>query len=243
MHMEVLMKRVLVASVGVLAGTYALGANAQEAKQPGYFEKELAAPVSAFEIGVSGKYNQGFGNLTSGAPAGTSRRLQDTAGPGVGGELDLGWRIAPALSLGLYGAGTEFDRQSQLASGTNVRSLTAGAQAQWFLRPYHAVDPWVSLASGYRGFWLVPDVGGVTSRHGWQIARLQVGVDMRTSRAVSIGPFVGGSVDTFFTEKVPGGSYRNLSGPPVAGFFEAGLIGRFDLGGRYVQRASVIAAR
>jgi hypothetical protein len=208
--------------------------------KPNYFQKQMAAPMGAFEIGVSGLYNQGFGNLTRG---GFNNRVQDTAGAGVGAELDLNWRAAPAFSVGLYGTGTEFDRDTRLLTGTNVRSVTGGVQGTWYMRPYNMVDPWVSLGSGYRGYWVVPEVGGITSRHGWQIARVQVGVDLRATRQVSVGPFIGGSVDTFFTEKLPGGSYHNLNGPPVAGFIEAGLVGRFDLGGRYVAPASTIASR
>jgi outer membrane protein W len=151
--------------------------------------------------------------------------------------------VVPQLTLGVFGAATEFEQTNQQLSTTNVRSLTAGAQAQWFFRPYHVVNPWVSLGSAYRGFWTVPEVGGITSRQGWQIARLQIGADMRATREVSVGPYIGGSVDTFFTEKVPGGNWRNLSGPPVSIFIQAGLVGRFDLGGTYTQRASIIASR
>ena len=75
------------------------------------------------------------------------------------------------------------------------------------------------------------------------MARLQIGVDMRATREISIGPYIGGSVDTFFTEKVPGGDWRNLDGPPVAFFFQAGIMGRFNLGGTYAQRTSTLASR
>jgi hypothetical protein len=235
------MNRVLVASIGVLAGTFGLRANAQEEKQPFYIDKgELAAPISAFEIGVAGNYSQGFGNLTRGTGA---TRVQDLTNAGGGAELDLNWRFVPAFSLGIYGAGSQFSRDSQVASGTEIRTLAAGVQGQWFMRPFRQVNPWLGLGTGYRGYWVSPDIGGTTSFHGWQIARLQVGVDLRASREVSVGPFIGGSVDTFLTEHLPGRGYHNLSGPPVAGFVEAGISGRFDLGGRYVQRTRAIAAR
>jgi hypothetical protein len=237
-HMEVPMKRVLVASIGALAATYGLTAHAQEDRQQGYFVKELAAPWSAFEIGVSGSYNQGFGDLTSGG-----NRVQDTSQAGGGFELDLGWRVLPQLSLGVYGAGSQFSRASAALSGTDIQSVAAGVQAQWFLRPYTGLNPWLGLGTGYRGYFIEPSGGGATALHGWEIARVQAGLDFRASREVSIGPFIGGSVDTFLAEKQPGTGYQNLSGPAVAGFVEAGLVGRFDIGGRYIQRSRVIAGR
>jgi hypothetical protein len=241
------MKRVLVTSLVVLAATstYGLKASAQEVGQPGYFERRMAAPVSAFEIGVSPLYNQGWGNLTDveSSAAAAGRKLQDTAHAGAGIELDLGYRVMPMFTVGAFGTITEFNRDDRLATDTNVRSVTAGVQGQWFARPYHVINPWVGLGSAYRGFWTVPEVGGITQRHGWQIARLEIGVDLRASREISIGPYVGGSVDVFFKEKIPGQDSRNLNGPPVSGFFMAGVNGRFDIGGQYVNSATGIARR
>jgi len=241
--MEVLMKRVLVTSFAVLAGTYGIGARAQEAGQPSYFQRQIAAPSQAFEIGVSPLYNQGWGNLTDtqSVLSTVGRHVEDYGGAGIGAELDLGYRINPQVAAGVFVQGSEYDRDSRLRSGTNVRSLTAGIQGQWFFRPYSALSPWVGLGSAYRGHWIVPDVGGNTEHHGWEIARLQVGADIRASREVAIGPYVMGAVDTFFTEKLPGQSSRNLNGPPVAGYFGAGVLGRFDVGGKYVAPGTSVA--
>jgi hypothetical protein len=244
--MEVLMKRVLVASFAVLAGTYGLKANAQDVAQPGYFERQMAAPTRAFEIGVQGLYNQGWGNLTDTAgaiAAGTGRQVQNVAGAGVGGELDLSYRMSPQMAVGVFGNFSEYNQDAVLATGTNVRSLATGIQAKWFARPYHVVNPWVGLGSAFRGHWIVPEVGGVTSRWGWEIARLQVGADLRASREISIGPFAAGGLDIFLGESIPGLGARNLSGPPAAFFFSAGLVGRFDVGGSYVTRESAVARR
>jgi hypothetical protein len=230
------MKPVFVASFLVLAGTYGVNANAQEVKQPSYFEQQMAAPNQAFEIGVSGLYNQGWGNLTDTTSplAGVSRRVQDLSGPGGGAEIDLGYRFIPELAAGVFVQGSQYSPDARLATGTNVRSLTAGIQGHWFFMPYRTINPWVGLGTAYRGHWMVPDSGGVTQHHGWQIARLQLGIDMRASREVSVGPYIAGSVDTFFSEKLPGQDSRTLDQPAVAGFFGAGLQGRFDVGGSYI---------
>ena len=233
-RMEVLMKRVLVASLVALAGTYGLTASAQEQGMPQYLEKKMAAPASAFEIGAAGLYNQGWGHLTD-SSGNAPVNLQDNAGSGIAGELDLGYRLNPNLTLGLYGMITEFNGARNVENQqVNQRSVAAGVQGQFFLRPYHVVNPWVGLGTAWRGYWSVPDVGGITSRQGWQIARLEIGVDMRASRAISIGPYVGGSLDVWFTEKQPGQDSRNLDGPPLSAFFIAGIMGRFDIGGVYI---------
>jgi len=205
----------------------------------------MAAPTSAFEIGVSGLYNQGFGNLSDlrGPTATSGRRLQDNANAGVGAELDLGIRVLPEMSVGAYGTYTEYQRDVQLLTGTNVRSMTGGLQGQWFFMPYRVVNPWISLGTAYRAFWTVPEVGPNITQHGWQIARVQVGADMRASREVSIGPYVGGSVETFLGEQVSGQDVRALSGPPVSGFVSAGIAGRFDVGGRYIAPVTMVGSR
>jgi len=239
------MKRVFVTSFLVLAGTYGIEANAQEAGQP-YFQKQMAAPTQAFEIGVSGLYNQGWGNLTDSssllAPT-TGRRIQDVGGAGIGAEVDLGYRFMPQAAVGVFAQGSEYDRDNQLATGTNVRSLLAGIQGNWYVRPFRSLNPWVSLASAYRGHWIVPEIGGITQHHGWENARLQVGLDMRASRENSIAPYVGGAVDVFLSEMLPNQQARNLDPIPVSGWFGAGIMGRFDVGGKYVAPVTAAAAR
>jgi hypothetical protein len=145
------------------------------------------------------------------------------------------------LTLGVFAAGSEL--KNELAISSAQRTMAAGVQAQMSFRPYNTLNPWLSLGTGYRGFWVVPDVGENTARHAWEIARVQVGVDFRTINEVALGPFIGGAVDMFLTEKLPGtGSYQNISGPPVSGMFQAGIMGRFDLGGRYVTESGTVVA-
>ncbi len=238
------MKRVFVTSFLVLAGTYGIKANAQEAGMPGYFQRQMAAPSGAFEIGASGLYNQGWGNLTDSVSPRTpltGRKVQDVGGAGIGGELDLGYRFAPPAAAGVFGQFSEYDADQRLLSGTNVRSILAGIQGSWHARPYHSVDPWVNLGSAWRGYWIVPEVGGITSYQGWEIARLQIGLDMRASREIAIAPYVSGGLDVFFSEKLPNIDSRNLDPVPVSGWFGAGVMGRFDVGGRYVTPATATA--
>ena len=241
------MKRVLVTSFVVLAGVSATKAHAQEVGTPNYFEKQMAAPVSAFEIGVSGFYSQAWGNITDTSDTAfittPSRKIQDISGPGLAAQLDLSWRFDPHWMAGIYGSFTGFEPDSDLPRDTDVRSVTAGIQGQYFFRPYRQISPWVGLGSAWRGNWIVPEVGGITSRQGWEIARLALGADFRIQREVSVGPFVAGAIDVMFKEDLPRSDSRNLDNPPASVYFSAGLMGRFDIGGTYVQHAGQIAKR
>jgi hypothetical protein len=71
---------------------------------------------------------------------------------------------------------------------------------------------------------------GTTSMHGWEIAKLQVGVDYRVDKYVALGPVIGADITTFFTQSTPQtGSFQNLDSPKVDTFLFAGLQGRFDI--------------
>ena len=239
------MKRFLTASVLAFAASYGISAQAQEAGQPSYFQKPMPAPSKAFEINVGTAYNQGWGNLTdpvSAAGQTFGRQLQDVAGAGLQFELDLGYRASPAFAAGIYGTVAQFTNQTQV-EGTNVRSVTAGIQGQWYARPFRSLNPWLTLGTGYRGNWVVPEVGGNIGRHGWQIARLQAGADFRLSRDVAIAPYVAGDINIIISENLPNGLSRNLDGPPAFASITAGVLGRFDLGGMYVTPGGAVARR
>ena len=265
------MKRVLVASVFALSGVYGLSAQAQppypaqqpypaqpsyqaqppyqapptgEVSQP-YFEKIVPAPSQAFEINGTVAYTQPWGNLTDNLTAQSlviGRRIQDFAGAGIQFGLDLGYRASPMLSLGIYGTYAGYHNSTPL-DGADFRSVTAGIQGGWHFRPFRSVDPWVTLGSAWRGNWFVPEVGGITSIQGWQLARLQVGADFRLAPAVAVGPYVSGDVNLMFSERVPNTDFRSMNGTPTYASFTAGVIGRFDVGGTYVRPSGALAHR
>jgi hypothetical protein len=231
-----LMKRALVASVSFFAATLVATANAQDdVAGPSFFDKSMVAPDRAFELNVAAGYNQAWGDLTdSASTVGQTfgREIQDVAGAGLALELDLGFRSTPRFGAGLYGTLAFFSNQTDIG-GTQVRSLSAGVQGTWFTLPFRAFSPWLTLGSGYRGFWIIPDVGGNTRREGWEAVRLQLGTDFRLTKEAAISPYVGGDLNVMFSESLPDGSSRSLSGPPVFFTFTAGILARFDAGGTF----------
>ena len=200
------MKRVLVASVLALSGAYGLSAQAQttyqasapapEVSQP-YFKKGVPAPSQAFEINGTISYNQPWGNITDTvSPQGQQfgRKIQDFAGAGLQFELDLGYRATPMFAIGIFGTYAEYNNQTPL-DGANFRSVTTGLQGSWYMMPYRAFSPWLTVGSAWRGNWYVPEAGGITSRQGWELARLQLGADFRLAREVAVGPYVAGDIN------------------------------------------------
>jgi hypothetical protein len=229
---EEIMNRTWMAAAAAATGTMLLGgvAAAQEvtkdvATQSEARSRDLPAAKNSVELTVGTGYAQGFGDVASGQPT-----LQDVSTAGGAVQLGAGYRLIPELTLGVYGTGAAFGRGDQVDSSANVYSATAGIQADWhFLPAAHVLDPWVSLGTGWRGHW-VHSNQSETSMHGWEIAKLELGVDYRIAPAVSISPVVGADLSTFFTQSTPqSNGYQNLSNPNVNTFVFAGVLGRFDI--------------
>ena len=196
-----------------------------------------AVDKRAFEIGVSTGYTQGAGKL-----GGTLGNLEDIAGPGGAVEVDLGYRIIPQLLVGAYGTLARHQQGDSLDGDTSVLTATAGVQAAWHFRSDAAIDPWVSLGTGWRAAWLSPDQGKVTSLQGFELARLQVGADYRITKDIAIAPVVGGSLSLFVSQDSPmTTSYTEIQDKKVNFTGFAGLAGRFDFGGAARAKASAVS--
>src|SRR5215468_5652530 len=196
-----------------------------------------AVPDRTFEVAVATGYAQGGGKLGGGL-----HNLEDVAGPGGAVEVDLGYRIIPQLTVGAYGAFSKSQHGDLIDSNTGVLGATAGVQAAWHFRPHVSIDPWVSLGGGWRALWLDPGAGKVTSLQGFDLARLQLGVDYRVTKEIAISPVIGGSVSMFVSQDSPMTTrYTEIADKQVNFTGFVGLSGRFDFGG--VERARESAAR
>ena len=119
-----------------------------------------------------------------------------------------------------------------MASSTNLFTSTVGLRADWHFRPGSVADPWVSLGTGWRSLWLVPDAGGSASLHGFDVVRVQLGVDYRLSSRVALTPVLGAGMTVFVAQKGrQEGEPDNIADPRPNVFFTAGLMARFDLFG------------
>jgi hypothetical protein len=215
---------IAIGALTISASAFAQAQPKDEAKQEGSAQS-LAPATHAVELTVGTGYEQGFGKFSSGQPS-----LTDIGTAGGAVQVGVGYRIIPQLTLGLYGSGAEFARADQVDSSTSLYSAAAGVQSDWhFLPGGHELDPWVSLSSGWRGYWVNQSAGN-TSIQGFEIAKLQVGLDYRLAQAVAISPVVGADLSTFVPESLPqSNGFANISDPQVNTFFFAGVMGRFDV--------------
>lgn len=205
-----------------------------EASAPTLF----AAPKQAFELDVETGYSRGFGGIDASPGA----AMAGVARGGVGVGVGLGYRATPELSV----AGTmqyqELAAAPEQPLGTRVRGASVGVEGKLHLRPFDKVDPWVGLGAGYRMLWVAPEgPGNNVLNHGLELARAKVGLDVRVSRDVALGPVIGGDVNLFI--------WRNPEGPAgntvirdkkVSTFLFAGIQGRFDIGGQRVARPGAV---
>jgi hypothetical protein len=181
---------------------------------------------NALELGIATGYSQGGGDLGGGMA-----NLEDIAGAGVAVEIDLGYRVFPNLTLGVYGTFAGY-AQGDLISNTAVLGGTAGLQAAWHFRPEMSLDPWVSVGGGWKALWLEPDSGDRTSLQGFDLARVQIGLDYRVTPDLAIAPVVGGSLGLYVGQNTPmSDGYSEIEDKEVNFTGFAGLSGRFGAGG------------
>jgi hypothetical protein len=215
----------LAATIGTVAIAGTAGAQDKD-RSPDTSKSNALAPVAnALELTIGTGYAQGFGEIGTNLP-----KLTDVGQPGGALQIGVGYRVVPELTLGVYGAGAMFSRGDQVNNSANLYSAAAGAQADWhFLPSAHQLDPWVSLGTGWRGYWINTDQG-TTALHGLELAKLQLGVDYRVARTVALSPVVGADLSMFLTESNPASQgFSNITDPKVNTFVFAGLMGRFDI--------------
>lgn len=179
----------------------------------------LASPLRAqalseprFELGLRTGYGVPLGRYADVRQLGSVRQddlnaLNDDAYGAIPLWLDFGYRLTPALLLGVYGMVGLVLPKSGAASdplgggcpegldcfGIGVRF---GVQAQYRFSPGAPIDPWLGLGLGYE--WITSHVQGsvfglpfdvVTNHSGPELLHLQGGVDFQLAGALSLGPF------------------------------------------------------
>jgi len=182
----------------------------------------LTPNVNAVELDVGTGYAQGFGKVADGVPS-----LTDTGGAGAGFDVGVGYRLLPRLALGLFSTTAFLARGDNVDHSASVHTSTAGGEATLHLMPSRAIDPWISLGTGWRGYWVNANAG-TTTMHGWELARLRVGAELRFSQYVSVSPVIGADLTLFLIDQTPVVSQSSIVGPNVTPFVFAGVVGRFD---------------
>jgi hypothetical protein len=223
-----------------LAITSSSSALAQERVEgSSYWTDEVRAPKDAFELGVGAAYSQGTMSPAAGMGA------TDLTKAGGAFTVMAGYRFLPEFGLHLFGEFNQFASGNAVSPETSTRGGVAGVSGTLHLLPYERIDPWVRLGTGYRMLWVTGDPRVPDTRwHGFQLAKLDIGADLRTSEDVSIGPTIGVGLNEFFWRN-PSGEAGNeeISGKRVVPFVYAGVEAKFDLAGARYRRVPAVAAR
>jgi hypothetical protein len=212
--------------VGSAVGLACLLLAGSAAAQPEGREPEgaMRAPQRALELKIATGYAQAFGDVGRGAPS-----LEEMGGDGGAVFLGAGYRFDPHFLLGVYGTGAQFSLGSSVDPTARLFSASTGVEADWHFSPETKLDPWVELGTGWRAYWMSSSPG-TTTLQGLEIARMQVGLDIRFPGGISIGPVIGADVSTFLMQETPGQrSYASIAGPTLNTFVFAGFMGRFDI--------------
>lgn len=186
----------------------------------------IRAPRGAFEVGVEAGYTQGFGSVSRGRGVGDVAGAGGMVGLAAGARLNPRWSLTGRVGLEGYGA------SDAIARGTSVRGGSAGISGTFHASPYERLDPTITLGTGYRA--LVEAPAGTapnTITHGFELGRLEVGLDVRASESVAISPVVGADLSMFMWRTGGGAETAALTNKTLSTFVFAGVKGRFDLGG------------
>jgi hypothetical protein len=155
------------------------------------------------EIAVRAGVGSTFGRITGELVADG----QDLTLPGTFSSLmpslavEAGWRFGPlfAAATASWSLGHAPNAAAELPSacaGCTGSVVSLGAELLYRFDPGGPLRPWLGFGAGYE--WLSASGGGFsTSYRGVQLANLQVGLDVRVSRQVLIGPFASFALGQF----------------------------------------------
>jgi hypothetical protein len=188
----------------------------------------VAAPRGALELTTEAAFTQPLGAMSA------RSAISDHVGPGVELGLGVGYRAAPAWSV--FVGALAHDSDAGSAGGGSAKGVATLVGATWHALPYELVDPAVTIATGYRALWCHDAAGrALAARQGPELARVQMGLELRVSRGFAFTPFA--ALDTELLAWGPDGSGASGSASgAVSVFISAGLLGRLDVGGARVHR-------
>ncbi len=155
--------------------------------------------------------------------------VSDTLSGMIPLQLDIGYRVIPALMVGgyaQYGFGIVGGRLGDLCDASSAdcgaHDVRLGVQLQYHLSPSEQIDPWLGAGIGYEWLTYTTSGGGTdvsTTGHGFEFLMLQGGVDFPVGDGYGIGPFVSFSLGQF-------GSYSQSCDGQCLGF--SGQSGDID---------------
>lgn len=178
----------------------------------------------------------GIGGMFYGGNVEKGYSMNGTFGPQMNLAFEGGFRLNPHLGLGLYadlgvgGEGNEATLRAACdASGGNCTSTTTrvGILLRHTFNPSAHTTPWISIGTGFAHGsvdWSADGYGSsnVLEYSGWEMLRLNAGVDVRSNRVIGFG-FYGGVAFTRFDERSDAGGTQSFSDPTTNTMVQAGI--------------------
>jgi hypothetical protein len=197
--------------------------------------ERVDAPDRAFELTLGSGYTRGFGSLQDGA----NQDVDDRIGNGVTFELGLGYRASPRWMFGVTGGYQRYESGDEIPEAISSHGANARLDATYHSRPYSRVDPWVQGGVGYRLIYEsdAPLTMEEARLHGFDLASVNLGLDLRAGREFAVAPFLGADLTTFLWD-----GQDAIDDPRLSTFVYAGLRFRLDIGGNTAS-SSDIASR
>ena len=189
-----------------------------------------SAPVAradtgiGLEIGLRAGYGLPLGKL-----ADDGGDLNELVSGQIPLLLEVGYRVIPSLSLGIYGQygfgfvgdelGDGCDASTQVScSATDIR---LGIQGLFHAAPKKQLDPWFGLGFGYEWLTLSVEGGGVETSitpSGFEFVSFQAGLDIQLGERFVLGPFLSFSLAQYADLST------DCSGAGISGACDAGLL-------------------
>jgi hypothetical protein len=210
----------------VLATSSALAAPALADERPvaqGAGEPSPSGVRLALRSGVAVPVGEAF--VASGA-------LSDTIAGYVPLRLDLGYRLTRYLYVGAVGQMAVIVPSGCPAGGSCAGSDSRfGAMVAIHLLPSRVLDPWFGVGMGVETLRVSRAAGGskvdITAR-GFELLDVDLGVDVRATRALRIGPVLSTSLGRFSSFWINDTKTRDFD-TSLHAWVMAGLRGAFDL--------------
>jgi len=194
-------------------------------ERPGYFAQPVPPVAGAFELSLENHYSQGVGLSAQGV------RATDLTREGIGLGLMAGYRVSPTI---LFGFGVRYDQFApgeELVNPGNGHGWVAGPTMVYHFNPSGRVDPWWLGGVGYRELSIAGETPGYRELwHGFELARVVVGVDLRLDDRIALGPLFGADISLFGWRDIEGVGTAAIRDKQPEVFFEAGLQARIDFG-------------
>jgi hypothetical protein len=202
----------------------------QRMPPPQWAQPVGTGPVEPFWLSL------GIGGMFYGGNVEPGFSMNGTFGPQMDLSFEGGFRLNPYLGLGLYadigvgGNGNEATLRAACDSnGGSCNSTTSrvGILLRHTFSPHAHTTPWISIGTGFAHGsvdWSADGYGSsnVLEYSGWEMLRLNAGIDVRSNRVIGFG-FYGGVAFTRFDSRSDAGGTESFSNPTTNTMVQAGV--------------------